>query len=216
MGPLLMNYDKSGSRCPRRWMVRGVVVGCNKRTCPVCGPRRAALTARTLLLDAQVDPPSHVVTLTTRATVSAYDFRKGMERLARALRKGGQRFEYFARVEFTSGASRGVRRMHAHVLCKGLTTDVRVLRSVVRKAWPHGWVQVAELRTVGGAIHYLGLHEAKASQLPPESWRGMAERASRGYWHRPVRELRKEAREHEPQRRGITADLSRPIGPSSR
>lgn len=61
---------------------------------------------------------------------------------------------------------------------------------------PYGWrVEVAELRTPGGAIHYLGLHPGKASQQPPAGWRGIAERASQGYWHRPVGELRAEARE---------------------
>ena len=99
-----MKYDKSAARrCPRGYTVRGLPVGCKKRTCPVCGPRRARVTARTLLLDPQVDPPSHVITLTTRRRVSSYEFRKGMEYEARALRKGGQRFDYFARVEFTSG-----------------------------------------------------------------------------------------------------------------
>jgi hypothetical protein len=50
------------------------------------------------------------------------------------------------------------------------------------------------MRTPAAALHYLGLHHAKASQLPPSSWRGMVERASKGYWSRPIGELRAEAR----------------------
>ena len=89
---------------------------------------------------------------------------------------------------------------------KGLAgADCDEAEEVVRESWRrslkrHGssfeaWrVSVARLRTPAGALHYLSLHHAKAEQLPPDGWRGMVERHSRGYFSQPVRELREEAR----------------------
>jgi len=110
--------------------------------------------------------------------------------------------QYFARIEFTTGAaatSGGHRRMHVHMLLKGLAgAELADEEDWIRGEWKRhtgAWrVELAELRTPEGAIHYLGLHHAKASQLPPPWWRGMAERSSQGYWSAPIKQLREEAR----------------------
>lgn len=131
-------------------------------------------------------------------------FREGVANVMRS-RNGLRAFwdvEYFAKVEFTTGlapTSGGLRRMHAHFLLKGLEgADVLNVEQLARDRWCAVTgafvVEVAELRTPGAALHYLGVHHAKRSQLPPDSWRGMVERASRGYWSRPIGELREEAR----------------------
>jgi hypothetical protein len=189
-------------RCPN---VVYLDFACKRRTCPVCGPRRARELARVLMLDAQIAPPSHLMTLTT------HDVERGIERFAVGMQKvfnrrdGLRRFwdvEYFAKVEFTTGRgvkSGGARRMHCHCTLKGLdSADVLNVERIARERWEAVTgafvVEVAQLRTPAAALHYLGLHHAKSSQLPPSTWRGMAERASRGYWSRPIGELRTEAR----------------------
>lgn len=92
--------------------------------------------------------------------------------------------------------------MHGHYLVKGLDDDVRLLEGLVKQTWQESttnagygaWrVEVAKLIVPGAAIHYLNLHHRKAEQKPPDSWRGMVERASQGkhrYWTQPVGELR--------------------------
>jgi hypothetical protein len=44
-----------------------------------------------------------------------------------------------------------------------------------------------------GAIAYLALHHNKMEQRPPRGWSGKRFRPSRGYFNRPVAELRAEA-----------------------
>jgi hypothetical protein len=46
-----------------------------------------------------------------------------------------------------------------------------------------------------GAIAYLALHHHKLEQRPPKGWTGKRFRPSRGYFNRPLPELRAEARE---------------------
>jgi hypothetical protein len=72
------------------------------------------------------------------------------------------------------------------------------LFELVQDTWARStgaWrVQVEELRTHVGALHYLWLDQAKSSQLPPQEWRGMVDRGSRGYFAEPVGVLRERAR----------------------
>lgn len=208
-GPLVRDGQRSTEKrpkaCPegREW--RGLWLTCKRRTCPVCGPRRARELARVLVLDAAIRPPTHCMTLTTHdPETGSQRFREGVANVFRA--RNGLRawwdVDYFGKVEFTTGRAKtsgGARRMHAHFLLKGLEdADVLNVERVARERWAAVTgafvVEVAELRMPSAALHYLGLHHAKRSQLPPAAWRGMAERASRGYWSRPVGELRDEAR----------------------
>jgi hypothetical protein len=88
--------------------------------------------------------------------------------------------------------------MHAHALLKVAELDVLECESLVRETWERTTgayiVELAELVSPGAALGYLGLHHRKPSQAPPKLWRGMTERSSRGYWHRPIAELREQAR----------------------
>lgn len=139
----------------------------------------------------------------------------------RLRRRYGRQVEYYGSVEFTTGkteTSGGYRRIHQHMVCKGLQgTDVLEVESLVRETWQGVTgakvVEVAELLTPGGAIGYLALHHRKPGQAPPEGWRGMVERPSRGYFHRAVAELRAEAKaqlrvEAIAWREGITVELA--------
>jgi len=94
--------------------------------------------------------------------------------------------------------------MHEHSAVKldgsGAPADVREVEGLIRETWQasmpgHPWrVELKELRTFAGLVHYLSMHHGKVPQRPPKEWRGMHHRPSRGYFHRPVPELRSEAK----------------------
>jgi hypothetical protein len=152
-----------------------------------------------------VDRPRACLTLTTADpdTTSA-DFKRGMQSVTQRLRRLYGRFDYYMRIEFTTGravTSGGHRRMHGHATVKlSEDVDLREAEAVIRETWQKSmpgrpWrVELTPIRTEAGLLHYLSLHHAKASQLPPPEWRGMHDRGSRGYFHRPVKELRDEAK----------------------
>ncbi len=161
-----------------------------------------------LYLDALVDAPTIGVTLTTRdPATEAEVYRLASAAVWKRLRRAHGPVEYFGLVEFTTGRaarSGGERRLHGHYLVKGLAgADVLDVGELVRETWHEStrsrgraaWVvDVAELRAPGAAIGYVGLHHRKPQQAPPAGWRGMAERPSQGYFHRPVAALREQAR----------------------
>jgi len=201
---LVLDWQRSVKRCETGWLSWS----CKRRTCPVCGPRRRRLTARALVVDARVSSPTHAITLTTRdPDTPGHVFRAASAAVWKRLRRDYGPVEYYGQIEWTTGvrAADGARRMHGHYLVKGLGLDVDVaeLSSVVKDTWlastsnaGYGaWVvDAAELVLPGAAIHYLNLHHTKAYQRPPNGWRGMVERASKGYWHRPIGQIRTIAR----------------------
>jgi len=207
------SVTRPAKRCPNRRIglrlkngTQLAPLNCKRRDCPVCGPRKARELARVLILDAAVDCPTHGMTLTTQdPDISPADFRKAVAAVFKRLRRRyGRSVEYFGMVEFTSGEgthSGGYRRIHQHILLKGLPAHVDVLdvERNVRETWQASTgatrVEVAELRTPGGALGYLALHHKKPKQAPPPDWHGMVERHSLGYFHRPIAELRQQARQ---------------------
>ncbi len=231
---LVLDGQRSGSAlhgwCERgpetlRLVGPGVFVQprCKRRDCPRCWAIRSRETARALLLDARVEMPTICVTLTTRDPDTApATYRDGSAVLIRRLRRRCGPVEYFGAIEFTTGSSErsgGHRRMHGHYLVKGLDPDkVDEIEVVVRETWravTGAWVvQVGALASPGAAIGYLALHHRKPEQAPPTIWRGMTERASRRYFHRPIAELRAEARlelaaEAHAHRTGLPLELAR-------
>jgi hypothetical protein len=159
--------------------------------------------ARCLVIDARVEAPTHCLTLTTHDPDTApATYREGSAAVFKRLRRRFGAVEYFGAIEFTTGrakASGGRRRLHGHYLLKHLEgADVLLVEKIVRETWQAvtgAWVvEVAELVSPGAALGYLALHHRKPSQAPPANWRGMTERASAKYWHRPIAELRVEAR----------------------
>jgi len=172
---------------------------CKRRDCGRCWSIRSRQLARCLVLDARVEAPGYCLTLTTRDPDTApATYRDGSRDVFRRLRRLYGRVEYFGAIEFTTGKaarSGGRRRMHGHYLLKGLDgVDVLDVEAKVRETWATvtgAWrIEVAALVSPGAALGYLGLHHRKPSQAPPAEWRGMTERASCGYWHRPIADLR--------------------------
>jgi hypothetical protein len=196
---------------------------CKRRDCPRCWALRSRETARCLLLDARAELPSVCVTLTTNDPATApATYRQGSKSLFRRLRRRYGRVEYFGAIEFTTGRARtsgGHRRLHGHYLVKGPPAEeAAAIETLTRETWratTGAWiVEAAPLASPGAALGYLGLHHRKPEQAPPAEWRGMTERASRGYWQRPIAELRAEARaelaaEAHAHRTGLPLELAR-------
>lgn len=181
-------------------------VPCKRRSCPVCGPRRAREDARVLVLDAREQAPEHCITLTTAdPDTSPAAYRLASATLWKRLRRLYGRVEYYGHIEWTTGKaarSGGHRRMHGHYLVKFLDrpeVDVLDVERIVRETWEACTgayrVEVAKLLSPGAAIGYLSLHHRKPEQAAPAGWRGMVGRPSKGYFHRPVAELREQARQ---------------------
>lgn len=198
---------------------------CKRRDCGRCWALRSRELARCLVLDARVETPSVCLTLTTATPWQELDpvtYRRGSGSVFKRLRRRYGRVDYFGAIEFTTGRAKrsgGHRRLHGHYLVKGLDpATVLDVEELVRETWREvtgAWVvEAAALVAPGAALGYLGLHHRKASQAPPSSWRGMTERASKSYWHRPIAELRAEARaelaaEAHAHRTGLSIELAR-------
>lgn len=185
----------NGAVCPVR-------CGASNR-CWYCARLAAIETALVLRLDALYgEAPTVGMTLTTAAPYTDDgELRRAIEQVLKAIRRRWECVEYCAFVEWTTGRTKlsgGYRRVHVHVLVKGLPVEACPdAESVVRRVWKARTgahqVEVRELRTAGGATAYLALHHRKSSQGPPAGWTGKRFRPSRGYFSRPVAELRERA-----------------------
>lgn len=178
-------------------------IPCKRWKCPVCGPRKSRELARVLVLDARVEPPTVAVTLTTHDPLTtAATFRAGNAVVWRRLRRLFGEVEYAGMIEHTTGKaarSGGHRRVHSHNLVKGVPVDqVLDVERIVRESWSKVTgavvVEVAALISPGAALGYLSLHHRKPEQAAPDEWSGKTFRPSQGYFHRPVAELREQAR----------------------
>jgi hypothetical protein len=169
-----------------------VALRCKRRHCPHCAHLEARELARVLTNDAnEGTAPTVAITLTTvDPATTLKTFRHGTQMVFQALRRRfGRGVEYMQIIEFTTGRGRragGRRRMHAHSLVKGLPLDaLEEAEAIVRGVWRGVTgayvIEVAQLRTVGGIIGYLGLHHMKPEQAPPPGWEGQRVRWSRGY-----------------------------------
>jgi hypothetical protein len=166
-----------------------------------------ALVVRLDALDGDRYPTWGLTTTTVRPGFSLPELRRCEESLFRSLRRAhGKQVQYLGFVEFTTGragSSGGVRRPHVHHLVKGLGRPdaerqaklEREVSSLWKRYTGDAWVvECRPLRTPMGAIAYLALHHHKKEQQPPKGWTGKRFRPSRGYFNRPVGELRQEAR----------------------
>lgn len=163
-----------------------------------------ALVVRLDALEGDRWPTWGLTTTTARPDFGQAELRRCEENLYRALRRHyGRQVDYLGFVEFTTGRNDGHRRPHVHHLVKGLPRPsprlVVQLEAEVSRLWKRytgdAWVvECRPLRTPTGAIAYLALHHHKREQQPPAGWSGKRFRPSRGYFNRPIGELRAEAR----------------------
>lgn len=206
-GALVLTRDKSPKTslegCPnpvlgRRFILSTgelVPIPCNRSTCSYCSRRSAMITAAMVGLDAEYGGVPRVVsTFTTRDRVGPQTLREASRSIMRQIRAEFGPVEYCHFLEFTTGLSSrsgGRRRPHLHTLWKGLEPDagplVSAIASHVLERLAGAYRQeVEEIRTPGGAMHYVASHHMKESQAPPVTWGPTRRvRASRGYWAMP-------------------------------
>lgn len=184
-------------------------VRCKNRRCRSCDTREALELARVLKLDALVRPVEAVMVLTTQDPADSHraeKFRRAFEQVCKALRRRWPAMAYLSMVEFTTGTSArsgGFRRMHTHVLLRGLAgVDLREVEKIAARVWcsrMSGTQAVAQrveaIRSHDALVSYLAHHHRKPGQQPPDWWTGKRTRSSRNWWSRPIAELRQEARE---------------------
>ncbi len=172
--------------------------------CAMVSALENALVVRLDALEGGRWPTWGLTTTTYRPGFSQRELRGAEQALFRWMRrKYGRQIEYLGFVEFTTGRNDGIRRPHVHHLVKGLPRAtaglVATLEGQVSRQWKRytgdAWVvECRPLRTPIGAVAYLALHHHKREQQPPVGWSGKRFRPSRGYFERPVAELRAEAR----------------------
>lgn len=171
--------------------------------CAYCSWMVALENALVVKLDAAEQLPEIGFTLTTRAARTPPEkFRRDVEKSFLALRRRWRDAQYLGQIEFTTGhgtRSGGARRIHQHGLLKGVDRgDVEAVADVLRDVWAARTgahrVEAHELHRPAGAIAYLVNHHQKTAQAPPRGWSGKRFRPSKGYFERPVAQLREEAR----------------------
>lgn len=178
---------------------------CGNRRCSYCDLQASHLLATMMWLDGLVDPPAGVLTLTTVDPLHAEDaafIQRCVEHVVRALRRRWPRLEYCAFAEFTTGQgsrSGGYRRIHFHVLLKGLPVEAlpeagKVAQTVWEARTGAHRVSCEPIGTLQALTHYMALHHRKPEQAPPDWWTGRRTRPSKGYYHLGTPELKRQAK----------------------
>jgi len=196
--PGLLLHRKGGGFAP---------LYCGRNSCQRCGGRKADELIYMLGAQSLTHAPDGVMTLTTQDPSAAYVpdlFTKAVEQVIRAIRRRFPELEYLGFIEFTTGVgpkSGGMRRIHAHIFFRGASA-IALVEDVARSVWCERMPgtrperqTVEPIRTPEAMFRYLAAHHLKPSQAPPADWWGKRVRPSRGWWVRPVAELRLEARE---------------------
>jgi hypothetical protein len=156
-------------------------------------------------MDAEICLPEIGFTLTTKAAhTSNEDFRVAAAEAFRVLRRQpwAREARYLGQIEHTTGEGTragGARRIHQHGLLKDVARERAAdVGEVLKRPWlrmtgAHR-VEAHELHRPAGAIAYLVNHHQKSAQTPPRGWSGKRLRPSKGYYERPILEMREEAR----------------------
>lgn len=209
---LFVSVDDVRFRCERPsryagWLISpGVIVPARcgaPNKCAYCAYMVTVENALVVALDAQQQgPPTLGVTLTTvNPQHRLDDFRRDVEKVVKAVRRREPDAEYLGFIEWTTGKaekSGGHRRLHQHLLVRGVAGAAEDVEQVIREVWHRRTgadrVEARELRTAAGATAYLVHHHRKREQAPPRGFTGKRLRPSRGYFAQPVAELREQAR----------------------
>ncbi|HEY3322797.1 MAG TPA: hypothetical protein VGP72_20245, partial [Planctomycetota bacterium] len=153
------------------------------------------LTCREPLPLWRAAPPGEQAALRTKAVALAQFLTRALTRLIAEIRQAYGPFEYVAFVELTTGRRTPGHRPHLHLLVQGPATAHRWLS----RRWEfhtHGSfrVDIQRLRSPALAADYLVGYTVgkrkKAQQQHLSEWPGPRVRYSRGYFSRPVAEIR--------------------------
>ena len=192
-----MFQTASGTLCP--------LPCASPNLCSYCARRTAMENAAVVRLDAESgDFPRVGLCLTTvDPKTTPKQFGRDVDHAMRFLGSRLGEMRQLLVVEWTTGRAKtsgGHRRIHAH----GLVKDVDPVEAGKVERDLRGWwkkrtgahrVELRELRTAAGATAYLVQHHLKPEQAAPLNLKGVKRfRPGRGYFDRPLSELRQEAR----------------------
>lgn len=173
--------------------------------CAYCARRVAIENAAVVRLDAEMGDFPRVGLCLTTVDPDHTPARFGRD-VEQAMRFIGSRLgevRSLVVVEWTTGKAKtsgGHRRIHAHGLLKDAdpveaVKVERELRGFWKKRTGAHRVELRELRTAAGATAYLVQHHLKLEQAAPLNLKGVKRfRPGRGYFSRPLSELRTAAR----------------------
>lgn len=178
-----------------------VVLGCCRATnlCDCARHRYIRETTRVLVLDSETDAPTIFAVLTARSFLQKDDeLRRTFAQLLKALRRRWRACEWFVRWE---DQARGA--LHANLLVKGVPAeDVDAFRELLVAVWcsrvdalPRGQY-VEAIESGRGVTSYVAMkmqHAGKTNQEPELARFKHRTSQTRGYFKRPMPELRAEA-----------------------
>ena len=171
--------------------------------CLVCRRYFVRETVEMLKLDAMEDAPSVYIVLTAREFLTRAACYEHLNQIRKALRRRWPEVEWFITCELQKRGALHLNLMVKHVPV-ALVDDVGELAVGVwcsrvdaePQAQYHGLIEDA-----GGVVAYVHktmeatlAHGLKRSQQPGTDWRGHRTSQTRGYFVRPVVEMRREAR----------------------
>ena len=169
--------------------------------CRYCQALYVVETVECLTLDAlSGEAPTVWVVLTAREHLSRSQLNEHLRMARQWLKRRGWRVEWFVQVEFQR---RGA--LHANLLVKGVAAeDAERFLGELRGYWcdrvdaePVGqWAEaIADALAVSRYCSKMLAHGLKREQAPPIGWRGHRTSHTRGYFGRPMWQVRRDARE---------------------
>lgn len=169
--------------------------------CRYCQALYAIETVEALTLDALGgSAPTVWVVLTARNHLTRPEFNRHLRRVRESLQRKGWTFEWFVEIEFQR---RGA--LHANLLVKGVYGDeCERFREALVTAWCSRpgvdalpvaqWAEaVADPIAVTRYTAKMLAHGLKYEQSPPIGWKGHRTSHTRGYFGRPMWQVRAEA-----------------------
>jgi hypothetical protein len=175
--------------------------------CAYCARLAAVENAECLWIDAMAGAaPTLWLVLTTRSTnATPAAYYEARRHVLRALKRRWPAAEVAMLFEMTTGhgsRSGGERRPHWNLWVKGVAGFEQEAAQLAIRVWcgradvdavaqAQSWRNVHDMR---GLTRYCAMHFQKQDQAPPTGWRGHRFSTSRGYFARPMPEVRAEAR----------------------
>jgi hypothetical protein len=175
--------------------------------CEHCSKLQALENTELLRLDAVNGTPPTMVAILTTGTIALdlHRFYRSREKVIRALRRRWSMCQYCTMIEYTVGdspTSGGHRRPHWNIPLKGIPLgDLAEAADVIKRVWcarefadPKAQY-VEPIKNAIALSNYFAKHFLKASQRPPEGFRGNRFMPSRGFLWLPTKDARAAAKD---------------------